>query len=247
MTPSRPWFSLVARLTLLFLITLVFTACPAVDPPEPEVQNPGIQTPSSDGDDGEIEIVGSTPAPGPDQEDYQVLLEADKKMKVGSKSYFRVWIGSEGYMPTPEEELIRDTTSVYAESDSYALVTPIAPDFEVIPNEAKRIPLKATGASAVFTLIPQKKGESFVSATVVIYDREGNEDPQSAQRLSVKVSSNFWGRQEVHANDMEKIFWDKFKGFFTALVVLVLGALLFVIRKYIKKKTGFDEKGNSEE
>ena len=144
------------------------------------------------------------------------------------------------------KDIVRDTTTVYAESDSYAIVTPIAPDFEVNPAVSPRIPLQATGSSFAFTLTPLKKGKSFVSATVVIYDREGNEIPQSTQRLSVRVSSNFWGRQEKHADDMEEVFWKQFLNFFTALVVLVLGALLFVIRRYIKKKTGYDEKENKE-
>jgi hypothetical protein len=45
---------------------------------------------------------------------------------------------------------------------------------------------------------------------------------------------------------MEEVFWKQFMNFYTALVVLVLGALLFVIRRYIKKKTGYDEKENKE-
>ena len=247
MNPSRHWFVLVTRLTLLFLFTLVVTACPAVDPQEPSIQNSGYQTPPPEEDGSGEPIVGSTaPAPSPDEEEYEVVLEADKKMKVKSSSYFRVWIGADGYMPTPVEDLVRDTTTVYAESGSYAIVTPIAPDFKVEPDTAKRIPVKPTGSSAVFTLTPLKKGKLFVSASVVIYDKDGNEDPQSAQKLTVKVSSDFWGRQERHANDMENVFWDNFMPFFTALVVLVLGALLFVIRKYIKKKTGYDEKENTE-
>lgn len=245
MTPSRHWLVLVARMTLLLLLTLAVTACPA-EPDQP-IQNIERPTQPPQEDDGEEAVVGSAPAPRADVDDYQVLLEADKKMKVGRKSYFRVWIGDEEYMPKQVEDIVRDTATVHTESGSYALVTPIAPDFEVVPDTAQRIPLKTTGSSAVFTLTPLKRGKLFVSATVVIYDSEGNEDPQSTERLSVRVSSGFWDRQEDHANEMEDVFWDKFMSFYTALVVLVLGALLFVIRRYIKKKTGYDEKENKEE
>lgn len=241
MNPYRHWLVLVARMTLLFLLTLAVTACPAE--PEQPVQNVGIPQ----GDGGDEPIVGAAPAPHVDVDDYRVLLEADKKMKVGSTSYFRVWIGDEEYMPKQVKDIVRDTTTVHAESNSYALVTPIAPDFKVEPNAAQRIPLKTTGSSAVFTLTPLKRGKLFVSATVVIYDSEGNEDPQSTERLSVRVSSGFWDRQEDHANEMENVFWDKFMSFYTALVVLILGALLFIIRRYIKKKTGYDEKENKED
>ena len=235
MNPSRPWFVLVARITLLVLFTLVVTACPA-DKPKP-IQTPNIQTPPPQGDGGDVDIVGSAPSPAMD--DYQVILEADKKMIMGSSNYLRVWIGAEGHMPPPVEEIVRDTTTVYADSNSYALVTPIAPDFKVEPDVAKRIPLKATGSSAVFSLYPLKRGKSYVTATVVIYDSEGNEDPQSTKRLSVRVSSDY-------GNKLVNIFMDYFLNFYTALVVLVLGALLFVIRRYIKKKTGYDEKKNKE-
>ena len=245
MNPSRHWFILVSRMTLLFLFTLVVTACPTAEPEGPILQNSGIQTPSQE-DGSDMAIIGSAPAPRENVDDYKVLLEADKRIRVESSGYLRVWIGAQEYMPKKVKDIVRDTTTVYAESDSYAIVTPIAPDFEVNPAVSPRIPLQATGSSFAFTLTPLKKGKSFVSATVVIYDREGNEIPQSTQRLSVRVSSNFWGRQEKHADDMEEVFWKQFLNFFTALVVLVLGALLFVIRRYIKKKTGYDEKENKE-
>ena len=241
MNPLNHWCVLATRMTLLLLFTLIVTACPTETLTVQSVQNTRILTQPPQEDGSDEPIVGSAPAPAANLDDFQVLLEADKKMKVGKKSYFRVWIGAEEYMPKQVEDIVRDTATVHAESNSYALVTPIAPDFEVVPEAAQRIPLQARGSSAVFTLTPLKKGESFVSATVVIYDSEGNEDPQSTERLSVKVSSNFWGRQENHANEMENVFWDKFMSFYTALVVLVLGALLFVIRRYIKKKTGYDD------
>ena len=240
MTPSRPWFVLLTRITLLFLFTIVVTACPADRPPEQITQNSG----PTDGEEGEMAIVGSAAPSAP--EEFKVILDADEKMKVGSSHYLRVWLGDEDHLPKKMEDIVRDTTSVMAEEGSYAIVTPIAPDFEVKPDKPQRISVKKTGSSAVFTLIPRKRGKLFVTASVVIYDSEGNEDPQSTQRMTVKVSSNFWGKAEDRANEMGKAAWKPFMSFFTALVVLVLGALLFVIRKYIKKKTGYDGDGTDQ-
>ena len=245
MNPSRNLSVLVIRITLLLLFTLVVTACPAERPPEQKDQNTGIQTPPPmDGDDGDIMIVSSgAPAPDPDEVKYKVDLTAERKMRVGGDHYFRVWIGGEDQLPPPMEDTVSDTTSVMAHEGSYAVVTPVCPKFKVNPDTPQTIPLKASGSSALFTLTPLKRGRSFVSATVKIYDRDGNETPQSTKRLSVKVSSNFWGRQVDHGEEIEKVFWDKFLPFFSALLVLVLGAILYVVRRYIKKKTGYDGDG----
>ena len=231
MNPSRHWSVLVSRMMLLFLFTIVVTACPGEKPP-------------IDGDDGEMAIVGAAAPPGP--EEFKVILDADKKMKVGSSHWMRVWLGDEDHMPKKKEDIVRDTTSVMAEEGSYAIVTPIAPDFEVTPNEPQRISVKKTGSSTTFTLKPLKKGELFVTASVVIYDSEGNADPQSTERMTVRVTSDFWRRAEKRADEMGEAAWKPFMSFFTALVVLVLGALLFVIRKYIKKKTGYDGDGTDQ-
>ena len=240
-------------MTLLLVFTLVVTACPAERPPEPQIQNTGIQTPPPpmDGDEGDMMIVGSSaPAPDPDELKYKVELTANKKMKVGEEQFCRVWIGGENQLPQPMEELVRDTTTVTAYSNSYAVVTLIAPKCKIDPDTPQTLPLKAAGSSVVYTLTPLKRGNSYVTATVNIYDSEGNEYPQSIKRLSVKISSNFWSnfwdRQGDHATEMEEVFWKKFIPFFSALLVLLLGAALFVVRKYIKKKTGYDEKENKE-
>ena len=249
MNPSRNLSVLVIRITLLLLFTLVVTACPGERPPEQNVQNTGIQTPPppDDGDEGDPVITwSSAPAPDPDEVKYKVDLTAERKMRVGDDHYFRVWIGGEDSMPPPMEDTVSDTTTVMAHEGSYAVITPVCPKFKVSPDTPQTLPLKASGSSILFTLTPLKRGKSYVSAIVKIYDREGNETPQSTNRLSVKISSGFWVRQGDHAAEMENVFWEKFIPFFSALLVLVLGAILFVVRRYIKKKTGYDGDGNDQ-
>ena len=63
--------------------------------------------------------------------------------------------------------------------------------------------------------------------------------PQNSARMEVKVSVS-------RIKELLDTVWFKFKDFWGILVTLIFAALLFVIRKFIKKKTGYGGNGESE-
>ena len=87
MNPLRHWCVLATRMTLLLLFTLIITACPTETLTVQSVQNTRILTQPPQEDGSDEPIVGSAPAPAANLDDYQVLLEADKKMKATCEGY----------------------------------------------------------------------------------------------------------------------------------------------------------------
>ena len=82
-----------------------------------------------------------------------------------------------------------------------------------------------------------KKGDFSVSADIEMYKKEDCSDaavPQSGvQTLSVQVKVD-------KVQELSDIVWENFKKFWGALVALIFGAVLFVIRRRIKKSTGYE-------
>ena len=99
------------------------------------------------------------------------------------------------------------------------------------------MPVFKKGSSAKFSITPKKADSIEVSADLLFYDDENRSHlPKldNTQVLKVKVSVDFWGF-------IWGTVWKFFKDFWGAFVALVFGALLFVVRKYIKKKTGYSD------
>ena len=86
-----------------------------------------------------------------------------------------------------------------------------------------------------------------MSVNIQLYetnDCEGAFIPKTSETLSVTVDVNTKKEIEKKVDTLGQIVWDKFVKFWGALVALIFGAILFVIRKKIKQKTGYDEEAN---
>lgn len=183
-------------------------------------------------------------------EKYEVRLGANKLVSKDSHGFMMVRIGPSGSLP--EKDTAEVYNSLYIRHEdvrTYARVTPCAPDFIVDPAEPQIVRVKPSGTAVSFTLIPQGIGVFGVRAQVEFSSTEDFSSIEETQwtnslQVDVKVIQELRdaNRQEEinkRKEDLHKTFWDYLEDFWEALVALVLGALLFVIRKFIKKKTGY--------
>ncbi len=92
-------------------------------------------------------------------------------------------------------------------------------------------------------LIPNKSGTLKVSANIQLYDTQdcsGTAVPKTAATLSVVVKVDTKSEVMAKLGELGTIVWDNFLTFWGALVALLFGALFFIIRRKVKKKTGYD-------
>ena len=176
-------------------------------------------------------------------EDYETVLEVTKRIKLGESGTLKVWIGMDKFMLEANEGMARKAAPLFsAYTGAYARITPVAKAFTIeskypIPTVVK---IDSTGTEVLYTITPQKTGKFEVSADIDLFDNRecvGDVLPKQTKVLTVKVKVDY----------LEAIWvpvWEAFKRFWGAFVALFFGALLFVIRKYIKKKTGYGEEEN---
>ena len=200
------------------------------------------------GEEGIVEeepVVGAeAPAPALDAEDYKVVLDVTRKINLTHTGSLRVWIGQNKYVADKPEDKVRDSATIPAEEiTKYARITPYAPEFEVDSKEAL-IQIVPGGSSALFTLKPLKEGTYEIGATVELFDNPecvGVGIPKTTENLLVTVGVNRKESFKDHAAQLLNPLWDGFVKFWGAFVALFFAALLFVIRRYIKKKTKYDD------
>lgn len=175
-------------------------------------------------------------------DEYSVILGADKKIKIpGMPGELRVWIGSPSYTPYFPERMIKDKTTVPAVGES-AKVQPFAPAFKIDPPETQCLRIHPSGSEVRFKLIPNKKGTFEVGADVYLYnstDCSGAPIPKTASTLKVLVEVD---QKEIlirKVNELLSVSWEKFMEFWAALVAIVLGLILFLIRGKLKKWLGY--------
>ena len=200
------------------------------------------------GEEGIVEeepVVGAeAPAPALDAEDYKVVLDVTRKINLTHTGSLRVWIGQNKYVADKPEDKVRDSATIPAEEiTKYARITPYAPEFEVDSKEAL-IQIVPGGSSALFTLKPLKEGTYEIGATVELFDNPecvGVGIPKTTENLLVTVGVNRKESFKDHVAQLLIPLWDGFIKFWGAFVALFFAALLFVIRRYIKKKTKYDD------
>ena len=195
------------------------------------------------------------PAPGSDKvnpnlnlDKYISILEVDKKIKLNEKGTILVWIGLEDYMPNQSLDNNRDSSPVYLNSGLYARITPFADDCELYPNEPVVIEVEPSGSGFRYAITPKKEGQINVYANIEFFEDQdctiGPRKKETTQNLHVKVHVNYF-------YEIWSVVWEYFMKFWVAFVALFFGALLFVIRKFVKNKTGYGEeiikKANDEE
>ena len=185
---------------------------------------------------------GGETRPTLNPDNYDAVLEVTKEIRMGTSGTLSVWIGLEEYILKQSPNTERDTTPLYS-IRPYARITPHAPDFKVDPIEAQCVKIDPTGSAVLFTLTPEKKGNFEVGAKIDLFDNEdcsGVPFPKNTQVVSVKVTVDYNSRLA----EIWDVFWEGFLRFWKIFVALAFGALIFVIRKFVKKKTGYSEEGN---
>lgn len=182
--------------------------------------------------------------------DYTAILDVTEQMELHQKGDLRVWIGIENYenynMPEVEVGMTRKKTTFPGDEGNYARITPYAPDFRIEPEESQIMRITPSGSSLLFTIIPEKKGEFKISAKIELFDNpdfEGVPIPKTTNIVSVVVTVDPKVNLMARLGQLGTVLWDNFLKFWGAVVALIFGALLFVTRKFVKKKTGFTGNG----
>lgn len=237
------------------------TGSPVVTEETTPASTPSTPAPKPDGRPSARPGTGNKPAPrntpvdepAPEKpasslnaDEYTAVLDVTEQMELNQKGDLRVWIGIENYMPEEESDMVRKTTSFPGDEGNYARITPYAPDFRIEPEESQVMRISPRGSSVLFTIIPEKKGEFKISAKIELFDNpdfEGVPIPKTTNIVSVVVSVDPTVKLKSGLGELGTVLWDNFLKFWGAVVALIFGALLFVTRKFIKKKTGFTGNG----
>ncbi len=175
-------------------------------------------------------------------DDYRVVLGVDEIIRIpGIAGELRVWIGSPDYSPNFPERMVQDETTLPAVGES-ATVQPFAPAFKISPTETQCIKIHPSGSEVRFKLTPQKQGTFEVGANVYLFDSadcSGSPIPKTAATLkvSVEVDKKEIFIEKVH--ELLDVLWEKFVDFWAALVAILLGLILFLIRGKLKKWFGY--------
>lgn len=198
-------------------------------------------TPSS------VALETSTAPQNPIPSRYRVILDADKQINVpGEAGALNVWIGDSTYeQPQEQEDKIRAKTLISnTKAKRWARVSPYGEAFTITPVEPiSCFEIDPSGSEVRFNLIPKKSksGVYTVGATVYLYGLSDCSDtpiPKFSADLKVSVLVNKKEVAKVIAYEKEGELWDVFwKGlmdFWGALVAVVFGTLLFMVRKKLK-------------
>ena len=200
--------------------------------------------------DPELESEVAEPEPKLDADDFKIGLDVDERIVLHHKGYLTVWIKPENKVPELRTGKVRDTVTVSAkEMTNFARISIFAPEFTVEPAEPKVTRISSDGASVVFAVTPEIEGPSEISAMVELFDNEGLQGVAVSRTESVTVTVSIDGK-EISKNRIRQLLdmtWDKFTVFYGALLVIVFGLVLYLIRKFLKNKTGFDQKENGGE
>jgi len=176
--------------------------------------------------------------PDLDLDKYIAILEADKRIKLDEGGTALVWIGLEDNMPSKDEDVIRDSTSLDNSSGLFARITLEAKNCAPIDPVVMRI---EPSSSVRFTLIPENKGTINIYANIEFFEDQActidTGKRRATKSLHVKVRAGYFGKLWSDVEDGFSYFW-------AALVALFFGALLFVIRRFVKEKTGYDPEQN---
>lgn len=192
--------------------------------------------------DDDIPVVGGAAPSDFNPDDYAAVLDVTRNLELHQKGDLRVWVGMTGKAPEDDDEMLRGSVNFSAEEGNFARITPYAPDFKIEPEESQIMRIVPSGSSVMFTIIPQKKGDFTISARVELFDNpyfDGVPAPKTTNIVSVKVTVDPMVGFVSGLKKMGTVVWDAFLKFWGAIVALIFGALLFMTRKFVKRKTGF--------
>lgn len=175
-------------------------------------------------------------------DDYAVVLDADKEIKLpGVPGKLRVWIGDPRYKSQPPADMARAESHIPAVGD-WARIEPFAPAFDIGPAKTECIKIDPTGAEVLFTLTPREAGAFPVGATVYLYTSpncKGAPVPKTAESLVVTVSVDEEAIVKGKIQELLDVLWEKVVEFWGALLALLLGLVLFLLRDKLKQLFGY--------
>ncbi|MCR4965661.1 MAG: hypothetical protein K6A41_08405 [Bacteroidales bacterium] len=248
MNQSSVILKLFKQLSLIFLLCIIVVGCTPKTPVQDNGEDTSVQglpcaeEPGNTEENKDPEVDPQNPNSSVKAEKYLVNLDATKKVNLNEKGKFIVGIGLEGqYHPTEHSNMVHDSDTIESSSAAYARITPDSVNFKFEPK-SKIVPIVPTGSEVVFIMTPLKEGTYDVSATIELFDNEectGIGIPKASGEVSVMVTVDRAGNVKSHFREMGSEFWKQLKKFWAALLVIVFGALLFVIRKFVKKNTGY--------
>lgn len=235
------------------LLGMFFTACGGNEnreevegmPPAPRQQ----EMIPMDGDGAPEPEVGAA-APGLDADDYEIVLDVDQRIVLHHKGHLKVWIGLEKNVPELLEGKARDSVGVPAEEmKAYARITIFAPEFTVEPALTQVTTVSPSGSSVAFAVTPEQEGHSEINATVELFDNDDFQGLAASRTETVKVTVfvDRWAVMKDRLRQLTDVTWDKFIVFWGAFVAILFGLALYLIRKFLKKKTGYDDKSSGGE
>lgn len=173
---------------------------------------------------------------------YHVIVSGSKHLKLpGSTGLLNVWIGDINFKP-PRDNSMNSAVSDINAAGEYALIEANAPDFDVTGPDQKCIFLHPSGVDTKFYLSAKSAGDFEVSATVNLFntdDCSGPAIPKTANKLSVNVVVDEEVINEQRKQGFVDIFWEKATEFWVALLALIFGVILFLVRKVLKTWLGY--------
>lgn len=178
-------------------------------------------------------------------QDYKVILAVDENLKLNETGELRVRIGGKGMNVSFSQGMVQDESTIPASIGQYAKITPFAPDFEVSPTEKACVKIHPSGSEVLFSIKPKKTGSLKVSASIELFDNvdcTGASVPKTAATLSVHVVVDKKQRFHKRLQELWAVVWSGFLSFWGALITLLFAVLLFLIRRKLKRKTGYDDK-----
>ena len=236
----------------IFIIFLAaFISCtPKNDTQKPinsiddEVEDEGIEY-LSDQPEPDYSENSSLPILSKEKKDFKVVLSVDSVMYLKQSGMMQIWIGEEDIDVAFSKGMNQDIKRISSSIGRFAKISPYAPDFDIKAlSTTICYKIDPSGSEVRYSLTPKDEGEYKVSADIELFDTQdctGISVPKTAKALSVSVKVNMNKEISKKVHEMEKVVWDKFKIFWIALITLLFGAAIFVARRFIKKKTGYED------
>lgn len=176
-------------------------------------------------------------------ENYKVRLSGDKKLKIpGLEGYIKVWIGKNEFLPLVKIDETYDETKINALSQ-WAKVEPYSSGFEFFPDKSVCIKIHETGSEITFKIKPIQEGIHKVGAKVELYEKKackGVPIPKTTANLKIEVEADYMAYIKVYSLEILEITWNAFRDFWGAFIVIFFGFILFLFRKKLKERFGYE-------
>ena len=178
-------------------------------------------------------------------QELKVVFTADSIMYLGQTGIMSIWLGAPDVDVAISQGMVKDEQNITSSIGRFAKIRPNADDFEITNHRANVCYKIDPGGSEIrFLVKPKEEGEYRVSAEIDLYETEdctGISVPKTARILTVSVKVNMRKEFSQKIHWMEREAWEKFSVFWIALLTLIFGAAIFVIRRFVKKKTGYED------